>query len=158
MSRPPTLQCQDRSGFLFSHPCDRLATGQCTTCGKAICVEHTRLTDTGPRCVTCLRTEAQHDDDDDGTYRARWSSSDTAEAARPATPAAPAREGAFGGGGASETWSAEEAMASGGDPHFFGGPAAWQGQYDAEDYAAFEPPAAASESAESGIESDTGAS
>ncbi|MBI2207501.1 MAG: hypothetical protein HYU41_27025 [Candidatus Rokubacteria bacterium] len=152
MSQPAALQCEDHSGFLFSHPCDRLATGQCVTCGKAICVEHTRLTETGPRCVSCLRHEQWQHDSEHTTTATTTSEPETTE------PAAPARAGAFGGGGATQAWSAEQAMAAGDDPHFVGGPAAWQAQYDAEDHAAFEAPAAAAEAFDTDIESDTGAS
>jgi len=151
VSQPASLLCQDHSGFLFSHPCDRLATGQCVTCAKMICVEHTRLTETGPRCVSCLRDEQwRHDSEHTVTDT-------TTSTAENAAPPAPAHEGAFGGGGATQGWSAEQAMASGDDPHFAGGPDAWRTQYDAADYAAFEPPAAA-DASDTDIERDTGAS
>lgn len=152
MSRPASLRCQDRSGFLFSHPCDRLATGQCVTCGKMICVEHTRLTETGPRCVSCLRDEQWRTDRDHSTTAT--ATSDTPAA----PPAAPAHEGEFGGGGATHAWSADQAVASGDDPYFVGGPEAWRTPYDAEDHAAFETPPTVADASDTDIERDTGAS
>jgi hypothetical protein len=153
VSRLPTLQCADRSGFLFAHACDRLATGQCVTCGKPICVEHTRLTSQGPRCITCLRQEETRDEpegDDVSVERERHD--------QPAAETPPAHEGAFGGAGASREWSPEQAAASGTDPYFYGAAEDRRSQYDADDYAAFEP-AAAPDDVESGpIESDVGAS
>ena len=137
MSRP--LQCADTSGFLFTHPCDRLATGQCATCGKPICIEHTRLTAGGPRCVTCLR-EAEIDRDGHDRDIGVSASGESSEAATVDEPPAP--DGQFGGAGASSEWSAQAAVAAGTDPHFYGGPAAWAGQYTAEDQAAFDPAAA----------------
>ncbi len=48
--------CADRSGFLFSHACDRPALSQCAACGKSICAEHVRPSEEGFVCVTCLLT------------------------------------------------------------------------------------------------------
>ena len=152
------LTCADTSGFLFSHPCDRLATGECATCAKPICVEHTRLTATGPRCVTCLRDERmdrsenpEHDSD---------VSIGAAGDAPPTVDQPPAPEGQFGGAGASTGWSPDQAAAAGMDPHFYGGPAAWAGQYSAADHAAFEPAAAPDDGDTdlAGIENDPGGS
>lgn len=147
------FQCADTSGFLFSHPCDRLATGQCATCGKPICIEHTRLTAAGPRCVTCLREEQidrEHDHD------RRSASTESREPATVDEP--PAGEGQFGGAGASSGWSPEQAAAAGTDPHFYGGPAAWGDQYTAADQAAFEPAASPDDADAGGIENDPGGS
>jgi hypothetical protein len=148
------LQCGDTSGFLFSHPCDRLATGQCATCGKPICIEHTRLTAMGPRCVTCLRDEQadrEHDDDRTGT-------SIEAQGAPATVDEPPASEGRFGGAGASAGWTAEQAAAAGTDPHFYGGPAAWGEPYSAEDRSAFEPAVLPDDPDAGAIESDPGGS
>lgn len=151
------LQCADTSGFLFSHPCDRLATGQCGTCAKPICIEHTRLTATGPRCVTCLRDEQMDHDRDrrDTDVSAEGSRSAPATVDEP-----PASEGTFGGAGASRGWSPEQAATAGTDPHFYGGPAAWADQYGPEDQAAFEPAAAPddADTAAGDLENDPGGS
>ena len=48
------LGCDDRSGFLFAHACDRPAAGACSVCGKPICTQHTRMSAQGPTCITCL--------------------------------------------------------------------------------------------------------
>lgn len=32
--------CNEKSGFLFSHPCDRLPNQACSLCAKPICNEH----------------------------------------------------------------------------------------------------------------------
>ena len=48
-------RCQSRSGVLFDHPCDNVASGSCGACGRPACGEHVRATSVGPRCVDCLR-------------------------------------------------------------------------------------------------------
>jgi hypothetical protein len=48
--------CQERSGFLFAHACDRTAVWTCARCGKSICYEHARPAEDGYTCITCLRT------------------------------------------------------------------------------------------------------
>lgn len=156
MSQP--LQCADTSGFLFSHPCDRLATGQCATCGKPICIEHTRLTATGPRCVTCLREEQIERDTDPDRDVGGASRPPRTEAAAGDEP--PASAGRFGGAGASSGWSAAQAAAAGIDPHFYGGSAAWADRYGAEDHAAFEPAASPDDPDTDGgsLENDPGGS
>ena len=37
-------QCGERSGFLFKHRCDRMASNECQLCGKKICDYHTEST------------------------------------------------------------------------------------------------------------------
>ena len=49
------MTCQERSGFLFAHACDRAVARCCTRCGKAICAEHTRMAEDGYTCISCLR-------------------------------------------------------------------------------------------------------
>jgi hypothetical protein len=55
------VNCEERSGFLFAHACDRAATGTCSHCDKSICVEHTRFGSSGPLCITCMRTTTDED-------------------------------------------------------------------------------------------------
>jgi hypothetical protein len=55
------VNCEDRSGFLFAHACDRPATGACSHCGKQICIEHTRFEGGTPLCVTCMATTTPDD-------------------------------------------------------------------------------------------------
>ena len=50
------MNCQERSGFLFAHPCDRLAAWTCATCQKQVCDAHVRVSNGQPRCITCLKT------------------------------------------------------------------------------------------------------
>ncbi|AFE03358.1 hypothetical protein COCOR_00231 [Corallococcus coralloides DSM 2259] len=71
-------QCQETSGFLFSHPCERGATTQCMRCQKSICLLHMRTLDGGEvACVMCARTADNGDenrelsntsDEDDPSY------------------------------------------------------------------------------------------
>lgn len=49
--------CGEKSGFLFSHACASWAVGKCTTCGKAICQEHTHQSDSGSLCTSCGKKE-----------------------------------------------------------------------------------------------------
>jgi hypothetical protein len=51
------MGCQERSGFLFAHECDRPVAWSCATCGKAICAEHTRMTESGYGCISCVRLQ-----------------------------------------------------------------------------------------------------
>jgi len=53
------MNCAEESGFLFKHPCGRLATGQCPKCRKAICNEHYHPTPYGPMCTSCAREEVK---------------------------------------------------------------------------------------------------
>ena len=51
------MNCQERSGFLFAHPCDRLAAWTCAGCQKQVCDAHVRNTGGQPRCISCLKTQ-----------------------------------------------------------------------------------------------------
>ena len=51
--------CQETSGFLFSHRCDRIAVKECVRCKKAICQDHGHSIPDGLACTTCLKSEAQ---------------------------------------------------------------------------------------------------
>jgi hypothetical protein len=53
------MMCEERTGFLFAHACERPSVWGCSACGKPICAEHTRLTDTGNTCIACARTQQQ---------------------------------------------------------------------------------------------------
>ena len=161
MSRSP-LACADRSGFLFAHSCDRPAIGACSVCGKAICVEHTRNTASGPTCISCMRGETDRDSSGDSGHDHGTSH----ESSDNVPESGPAREGQSGGAGSSGEWSPDPSVASrADDPYFFPGVdrAAY---YDAEDHAAFEAPTAVGGDADvaggdadvEGTETDTGAS
>ena len=50
------MNCQERSGFLFAHPCDRLAAWTCATCQKQVCDAHVRNHQGQPQCITCMKT------------------------------------------------------------------------------------------------------
>jgi hypothetical protein len=56
--------CEERSGFLFAHACDRTAVWQCVQCGKNICFEHTRMGAGGNTCIACLRPPAAQPEQD----------------------------------------------------------------------------------------------
>ncbi|MCU0242015.1 MAG: hypothetical protein MUF51_06290 [Vicinamibacteria bacterium] len=58
------MTCEERSGFLFAHECDRPAAWQCTACGKSICFEHTRMGANGYTCITCMRAQPERQEDD----------------------------------------------------------------------------------------------
>jgi hypothetical protein len=95
------LTCADRSGFLFAHACDRPAAGTCSLCHKAICLEHTRMTASGPTCITCMRSDREADVEDDdaggeddpyfqpGVDRAAYYDADDYRAFDPAAPETP---------------------------------------------------------------------
>jgi len=54
-ARDPRMQgmCAERSGFLFSHACTRMSSGQCSRCSKEICAEHTFASEEGLLCTSC---------------------------------------------------------------------------------------------------------
>ena len=58
-TKPDDGMCQETSGFLFSHPCDRFATQQCFRCQKPICEDHGQETPEGVVCTTCLKKQKQ---------------------------------------------------------------------------------------------------
>ncbi len=64
--------CNERSGFLFDHDCDRVPAVSCGQCGRPVCEEHLRMTDDGDRCITCQRQVPEsrkarkHSVDEDG--------------------------------------------------------------------------------------------
>ena len=150
----PPLVCADRSGFLFAHACDRPATGACSVCGKAICVQHTRMRATGPTCIGCLRDERDEPDDRDGELTITRSSRSSDDP--PGGAEAP--EGHFGGGGAGAggEWPGPESAARADDPYFF--PCADRAAYyDADDHAAFDAPGEP-DAEGAGADTDTGAS
>jgi hypothetical protein len=51
--------CQETSGFLFSHRCDRTACDRCSRCQKPLCSDHAHETAEGVLCTTCLKQQAK---------------------------------------------------------------------------------------------------
>lgn len=49
--------CNEKSGFLFSHACERLATSVCAKCEKPVCGQHcsTLQSDSTVLCVVCRK-------------------------------------------------------------------------------------------------------
>ena len=67
-------ECQETSGFLFSHRCGDFALNTCGACQKRICERHTVHQETGDLCSTCFKrlTPAQQPTDPNSqTYRYR---------------------------------------------------------------------------------------
>ena len=54
-----TGECQETSGFLFSHRCGSIAVRECSQCAKSICQEHS--VDLGGMlvCVTCAKQQRE---------------------------------------------------------------------------------------------------
>jgi len=52
------VNCEDRSGFLFAHACERVSTVSCTACGKHVCALHLRGEGGRPLCVACAAKAA----------------------------------------------------------------------------------------------------
>ena len=54
-----TGECQETSGFLFSHRCGSIAVRECSQCTKSICQEHS--VDLGGMlvCVTCAKQQRE---------------------------------------------------------------------------------------------------
>jgi hypothetical protein len=59
------MNCEERSGFLFAHGCDRAATVSCDACGKHVCALHLRGEGGTPLCVSCARTQSAESAEDD---------------------------------------------------------------------------------------------
>lgn len=50
--------CDEKSGFLFDHPCKYAAVTNCTRCSKSLCDDHFREDEKGePVCITCAKQE-----------------------------------------------------------------------------------------------------
>jgi hypothetical protein len=50
-------ECQETSGFLFTHACGRPATHGCAQCQKRVCPQHCRPWQPGTYlCLSCVRT------------------------------------------------------------------------------------------------------
>ena len=50
-------ECQERSGFLFPHPCGHPASQACAQCHRPVCGQHTIQDSTGRLlCTTCAKT------------------------------------------------------------------------------------------------------
>ena len=47
------VPCADRAGFLFDHPCGRVARLRCLKCRKPICERHRALVESMPHCTSC---------------------------------------------------------------------------------------------------------
>jgi hypothetical protein len=61
MSEP----CQETAGFLFSHPCPRPASTQCTRCAKSICEQHGHTPGAELLCTTCAREDVGQEEEGD---------------------------------------------------------------------------------------------
>ena len=48
--------CQEKSGFLFKHRCDRPSVLCCVVCAKCVCDFHGHQTPMGTQCAICLRS------------------------------------------------------------------------------------------------------
>lgn len=51
--------CADRAGFLFDHPCGRMARLRCGQCKRPICERHRHVVNRGAYCTACARQLAQ---------------------------------------------------------------------------------------------------
>ena len=49
--------CNDRSGFLFQHDCDRLPVSTCCQCQKPVCESHTHYVDNEAHCISCAKRD-----------------------------------------------------------------------------------------------------
>jgi hypothetical protein len=49
------MTCQDRTGFLFAHACDRLAAWKCGSCAKEVCDDHMRREGAATLCASCWK-------------------------------------------------------------------------------------------------------
>ncbi len=51
--------CNETTGFLFKHQCDRYPQKRCEACNKPICPDHERPLDGMILCVACNRAETR---------------------------------------------------------------------------------------------------
>lgn len=49
--------CNETSGFLFSHPCDRMSVAECGQCERPVCNDHAHVTDAAGAtlCTSCVK-------------------------------------------------------------------------------------------------------
>lgn len=50
--------CEDRTGFLFDHPCKRMARVRCVRCRRAICEQHRHPYQEQSYCTPCVNQVA----------------------------------------------------------------------------------------------------
>ncbi len=51
--------CNEKTGFLFPHPCQQFPSNPCGECGKPICEEHTRDVEGKRLCPSCAERTAR---------------------------------------------------------------------------------------------------
>jgi hypothetical protein len=47
--------CNEKSGFLFNHACDRTPARECHNCERPICMDHSHGSKQGVVCTTCAK-------------------------------------------------------------------------------------------------------
>lgn len=52
-------ECNERSGFLFKHRCDRRPIDSCAVCQKPVCADHSHDRDEGLVCTSCAKSKLQ---------------------------------------------------------------------------------------------------
>jgi hypothetical protein len=88
--------CQEISGFLFRHRCDRFAQGQCEACGKPVCLIHGHfMADGRLQCTGCVKQSRNTSDSNSDGDSSNDSSGNVAGGGV-------GRGGVGGGGGAGE--------------------------------------------------------
>ncbi|MAD80759.1 MAG: hypothetical protein CMJ50_07950 [Planctomycetaceae bacterium] len=49
--------CNEKSGFLFSHECFRSPIGNCSSCQKPVCEDHSHAFDGNVLCTSCAKKD-----------------------------------------------------------------------------------------------------
>ncbi len=63
--------CEETTGVLFSHRCDRFSVQTCARCDKALCQDHGHPAADGIACTSCLKRERQGVRQDETDSRTR---------------------------------------------------------------------------------------
>lgn len=78
--------CQESSGFLFRHRCDRFSQSVCGRCGRPVCHDHGHLLSDGVACTSCVKrapaTTARTPRDSNGSSNGSSNAGDVDDAIR----------------------------------------------------------------------------
>ena len=66
------MKCKEQAGFLIHHPCTNPPELNCSVCGKDVCNDHARETDSGFACISCFKKQHVDQDLRAGSQRGRY--------------------------------------------------------------------------------------
>ena len=64
--------CNEKSGFLFSHECFQSPVNKCNMCGKPVCQEHSHSDGAAVVCTSCAKKDHKRAQERGGRRRSRY--------------------------------------------------------------------------------------